>query len=366
MLRKELKDKLLLITYAIVLFVCLMNYSWIGDILKNLFKLLLPFIIGGIVAFILNVLVKMIEDSLLKKMKKGKRATSVILSLGFIIGFIAIILFILIPQIHNASQIFIENIPEYQQNIYNLGKKIGLSEEELEFVNLENNKLRNEITNLISKNSKSIINASMGFANSVFSAVCDFFIGLVFAIYILFDKERLTRQIKKLLKKICNSKVYNFIVDLGHMSYLSFSNFIKVQVFEACVLGSLCFAGMVIIGLPYAATVSVLVGVTALIPIFGAFIGCIIAAFLIFMVSPLESVIFVIFFIILQQIETNFIYPRVVGGKVGLPGIWVFVAVVIGGSIGGVFGMLFGVPVMSVIYTLLKNYVNKKEEVRSS
>ena len=363
MTKKDFKDKILLITYAIILFVCLMNYSWLADILKNLFKLFLPFIIGSIIAFILNVLVKMIEDGILKKMKKGKRVLSITLSLALIIGFVAVILFILIPQIQNASKIFIDNIPEYQKNIYSLGQKIGLNEEELEIVNLENNKLRTEITNLITENSEKIINYSMVFANSLFSAMCNFFIGVVFAIYVLLDKERLTRQAKKILHKLCNTKVYNFIISLGRMSYSSFSNFIKVQVLEACVLGTLCFMGMLIIGLPYAATVSVLVGVTALIPIFGAFLGCIVATFLIFMVDPLDSVIFVIFFLILQQIETNFIYPRVVGGKVGLPSLWVLVGVTIGGSIGGVFGMLFGVPAMSVIYNLLRNYVNKKEEV---
>ena len=341
MIKKEMKDKLLLITYAIILFVCLMNYNWIGNILKFVFKLFLPFIIGSIVAFIINVLLKMIEDGLLKKMNKGKRVTSIILSFGIIIGFIAIMSFILIPQIKNASQIFIENIPEYQQNIYSLGQKIGLKEETLEILNLENNKLRKEITNLISQNYDRIINFSMGFANSLFSTLCNFFVGIVFAIYVLLDKERLTRQIKKLLKKICNTKTYNFVINLGQMSYQAFSNFIKVQVFDYHGINE----------------------AMQIIPIFGAFIGCFIAAFLIFMVSPLESLIFIIFFIILQQIETNFIYPRVVGGKVGLPGLWVFVAVVIGGSVGGVFGMLFGVPTMSVIYNLLKIYVNKKKEV---
>lgn len=363
--KSEYRQKLLLITYGVVLLVCLLNYNFIGGVLRYLIKLIYPFIIGGIIAFILNVLVRMIEEGLLKKLKKGKRVTSIILSLGFIVGFVAIILFILIPQIQNASQIFIENIPEYQQNIYKLGKKIGLNEKELEIINLENKELKTEITNLITKNSKNIINFSMGIANSLFSTICDVFIGLVFAIYVLLDKERLVRQFKKLLNRAANSKVYNFIMKVGNLSYLSFSNFIKVQVIEACILGGLCFLGMVIIGLPYAATVSVLVGFTALVPIFGAFIGCIIGAFLIFMVSPLQSLIFIIFFLILQQIEGNFIYPRVVGGKVGLPSIWVLVAVIIGGSIGGVFGMLFGVPAMSVIYSLLKDYANKKKEVKA-
>ena len=156
------------------------------------------------------------------------------------------------------------------------------------------------------------------------------------------------------------------MLEIISLSNVTFTNFIKVQFIEACILGALCFLVMLVCGLPYAATISVLVGFTALIPIFGAFIGGGLGAFLIFMVSPIQSLFFIGLFLVLQQIEGNLIYPKVVGGKIGLPSIWVLVGVIAGGSLGGVFGMLFGVPVLSVIYTLLKEYVNTKKSLKET
>lgn len=360
MKKSEFRDKLLLITYGVILFVFLMNYNWIGNILGYLGNILLPFAIGTIIAFILNVIVKMLENSLLKKVKSGKRLTSIMLSLIIVFGFLVVMLFILIPQIKNAGEIFIENVPEYQEMITSFGEKFGLSKDELSFIDLENNKLKDELVALISDNTEHIINFSMMFANSLVSGFTNFFVGFVFAIYILIDKENLARQFKKLFSKIFNKKVYDRIFEIVSLSNITFENFVKVQAFEAFILGFLCFIGMIIFRLPYAATISVLVGVTALVPIFGAFIGCAIGAFLIFMISPFKAIMFVIFFLILQQIEGNLIYPHVVGGKIGLPSIWVLVAVMIGGAVGGIFGMLLGVPVMSIVYSLLKVYVNNQ------
>lgn len=368
MTKKEFKDKLLLLTYGIVLFVFLMNYNWIGNILGYMGNILLPFIIGIVIAFVLNVIVKMLENSLLKKLKSGKRAISIMLSLVIVFGFIVIMLFILIPQIKNAGEIFLENIPEYQETITSFGEKFGLSKDELGIIDLENNKLKDEIVALISSNSEHIINFSMMFANSLLSAFTNFFVGFIFAIYVLIEKENLARQFKSLFNRLFNKKVYDKILGIIELSNVTFQNFVKVQAFEAFILGFLCFIGMIIFRLPYAATISVLVGFTALIPIFGAFVGCAIGAFLIFMISPFKALMFIIFFLVLQQIEGNLIYPHVVGGKIGLPSIWVLVAVMIGGSIGGIFGMLMGVPVMSIIYSLLKVYVNppKQKKIDSS
>lgn len=363
---KEFKDKFILITYAVLLFVFLMNYDWMSTIIGFIMKILWPFIIGFIIAFMLNVLVKMLENGILKRLKKGKRVISIVSSLFLVIGFVIVLLFILIPQVKNAGMIFVENIPEYQETIYHLGKDIGLTEKQLEFIDLENGKIHEEFSTLLAKNSDVILDFSMVFANSIISGVTTFFVGLVFAIYVLLEKENLMKQMKKLLRKVCSEQVYQKILDISSLSNTTFSNFLKVQVLEACILGCLCFLGMLIFQFPYAATISVLVGFTALIPIFGAFIGCIIGAFLIFMVSPVKAMLFIVFFFVLQQIEGNFIYPRVVGGKIGLPSIWVLVAVIIGGSVGGVFGMLLGVPVVSIIYCLLKTYVNTKKELKET
>lgn len=362
MKKEDLKSKILLITYGVVLFVLLMNYQWLFDVIGFVGKIILPFIIGIITAFVINVLMKMLEEKLFYKLKKAKRACSLISSLFIIFGFIVVLMFILIPQLKNAGMIFVENLPEYHENIMELGKTIGLNEKQLEVLSLDDTKILDEISSILGQHSKSLLGLSFGLVNSVVSAVCNFFVGLVFAIYVLVDKENLSRQVKKVLKVVLSKKHYNKFIEFARLSNNTFSSFVKVQVLEACILGFLCFLGMLLFRLPYAATISVLVGFTALIPIFGAFIGCLLGAFLIFMISPISAVIFVVFFLILQQIEGNFIYPKVVGGKIGLPSIWVLVAVMIGGSVGGIFGMLLGVPVVSILYSLLKTFINSKEK----
>lgn len=359
MSKKEFKDKILLITYAVILFIVLLNYRWIGSIIGFITNIMAPFLIGSAMAFILNVLVKMYEDKVFAGLPRAKRGLSVLSSLVTVIAFIVFILLILIPQIQNAGSIFIDNIPEYQENIYYIGEKIGLSKNTLEALNLDNIDWKKEVTKLVSENSDHIIQFSIGFANSALGVITNTVIGLVFCIYVLLDKDNLKRQFCKLFKKVFNSKVYNKIIEICSLSNITFANFVKVQVQEATILGVLCLIGMLLLRLPYAATISVLVGFTALIPIFGAFIGCAIGAFLIFMINPIKSLIFILFFLLLQQIEGNFIYPKVVGGKIGLPSIWVLVAVTIGGSLGGIIGMLLSVPLLSVIYTILKEYVNE-------
>jgi predicted PurR-regulated permease PerM len=365
-MEKEIKNKFLLVTYIFILGLLLINYQWLGSLLGTVTNMLSPFITGAIIAFILNVIVNMLENGILKKMKKGKRALSLITSLIVVFGFVVILLFILIPQLKNAGMIFVENIPEYHENIYDMGRKFGLTNEQLSFLDIDTTKLINDFTSFISKNSSNLISFSFGFASSVIGAVTNFFVGLVFALYILIDKENLCRQFKKLFNRILSKKKYERTLEIISLSNKTFTNFIKVQFIEACILGFLCFIGMLIFNIPYAATISVLVGFTALIPIFGAFIGCALGAFLIFMISPVQALIFIAFFLVLQQIEGNFIYPKVVGGKIGLPSIWVLVGVMAGGSVGGVFGMLLGVPVLSVVYALIKEFVNTKKSLKET
>ena len=357
--KQKFRDILLIVVIAVTLFVFLINYVWIINIVEFLWNLFLPFIIGFIFAFILNVLVRWFENKLFKKLKK-KRILSICLSLIVVFGIVISLIMILMPQVENAGRLFAKNFPEYQRNVYSLGEKIGLSDETLNYIDLGDSSIKDKITGYFTNNYDTILNLSMGFANSVVNAFVNFFIGLVFALYILGSKETLKRQIKKLLKRISKSEIYDKIIKVASLSNTVFGNYVKVQVLEAIILGVLCFIGMLILRLPYAMTISVLVAFTALIPIFGSLFGCAIGTFLIFMVSPVKALIYVVFFIVLQQIEGNFIYPHVVGDKIGLPSIWVLVAVTIGGSIGGILGMLIGVPVLSVIYTLLKEFVNTK------
>ena len=365
-MEREMKSKFLLVTYIFVLGLLLINYKWLGGLFSTVFNVLSPFLIGAGIAFILNVIINMLEGKLLKGLKKGKRALSIILALLIVFGFIVVLLFILIPQLKNAGMIFVDNLPEYHENIYQLGEKIGLTDEQLSFLDIDTTKLIHDVTVFITENSENLISFSFGFASSVFGALTNFFVGLVFAIYVLIEKENLGRQFKKLLNRVMPKKKYERTLEIADMSNKTFTSFIKVQFVEACILGFLCFIGMILMSFPYAATISVLIGFTALIPIFGAFIGCVVGAFLIFMVSPVQALIFIVFFLVLQQIEGNLIYPKVVGGKIGLPSIWVLVGVIAGGSIGGVLGMLLGVPVLSVIYALLKEYVNSKKSLKET
>ncbi len=359
---KKLKEKLLIITYAIVLFVFLLNYKWIGNILKYLWNILTPLIYGGIFAFILNVLINSFENSFLRKVKKGKRLISIVLSLLCVFSLISILIGLLIPQIKDAGTIFMDNLPRYKENIYDLGTKWGLSEEVLEVIDFENVDLSKEVSRYLYRHSDNALPVLLGYASSIFGVITNIIVGLIFSIYLLASKENLSRQIKKLLKKISKKDVYDRTLEIANLTHDRFSSYVKVQVTEACILGFLCFIGMIILGLPYAAPISVIIGFTALIPIFGSLIGGAVGVFLIFMINPIKSLIFLIFYLILQQVETNGIYPKVVGDKINLPSIWVLVAVTIGGAVGGVLGMLIGVPTCSVVYTLIKEYVNGKKE----
>jgi predicted PurR-regulated permease PerM len=209
-----------------------------------------------------------------------------------------------------------------------------------------------------------IIQSTFSTAFSIFGGMIDFFLGFIFSIYILAEKEKLGSQIRKLMYAYLPEKVVSKILSVCSLSERTFSRFLSGQCLEAFILGSMFFIVMVIFQFPYALLISVLIGFTALIPIFGAFIGCVIGAFLILMVNPLTALLFILMFVILQQIEGNFIYPRVVGGSIGLPSMWVLVAVTVGGSTMGIAGMLIFIPMFSVLYTLLREAVNRRLVLR--
>ena len=205
-----------------------------------------------------------------------------------------------------------------------------------------------------------MLSSTVSAAMSIISGVTTFFIGFVFAIYILLQKETLSRQFKKLMRAYLPEAVTDRTLEILHLIYETFSSFFAGQCLEAVILGTMFFIVLSIFQLPYALLIGVLIAFTALIPLFGAFIGCAIGAFLMLMVEPLNALVFLIIFFVLQQLEGNLIYPHVVGNSVGLPSIWVLVAVTIGGSTMGIVGMLVFIPVCSVLYTLLREAVNKR------
>lgn len=357
------KDIRFLILYTVLLIFGFIYIKEIFSILRYIIKIFMPFIIGIMIAFVLNVLMGVIENKWFEKLnwnKNTKRALSLTLSIFIVIGFFIILMLLIIPNLQDTIVIFANNIPDYLSNLKELLLKLNVSNNVINDIMETLSNLGDTAKEYVLNNSGKVIEATFGIASNVLNAFVNVFIGIVFAIYFLIDKEKISRQFSNIMKAYLPSKSCKKIEDIAELSNRVFANFVSGQCLEAIIIGVLCFFGMIILRLPYAGAISVLVGFTALIPVFGAFIGTIIGAFLIFMVNPLQSVIFVIFIIVLQQLEGNLIYPHVVGKSVGLPGIWVLVAVTIGASINGVLGMLLSVPLASILYSILKTDVNLK------
>ena len=363
------KEIIKIICFAVVLIFAFIHIKEIWNFLGFLIKLLMPFIIGIVIAFVLNILINLIEKKLLNKSKmsnKSKRTISLILSLAIIFTFIIILLLLIIPQLKNTVELFVDNMPMYEGNVKELLDKFNIDPNIVVEIEEGVKNFGDVAIDFIKNNSDKILEITLGVATNVISVIVNFVIAVVFAIYLLAQKEKLLLQLNKVLRAYFPTSKVSKIRDIAKLSNRICASFVSGQCLEAVIIGVLCFIGMLILGIPYAATISVLIGVTALIPVYGAFIGTIVGAFLIFMVSPIKALIFVIFILILQQFEGNLIYPKVVGKSVGLPGIWVFVAVTIGASLAGVIGMLVSVPIASICYSIIATDVNYRTEAKNS
>lgn len=367
-LEKNKKTIMELILFTVIVIFAFINISYIWIFIKYVIKIFMPFIIGAMMAFVLNVLLNVVENKIFKKLnqkntktwQKIKRPISLVTTFIMIIALIALILGLIIPQLKNTVELFTENFDSYKTESVELLEKVGIKQENINELNKNLENLKDEVTNYVNENKNEIMQTTVGVATSVFGTITSIVLGIVFAIYILLKKEDLTRQFKKLTKAYLPEKKQKTLEEISSLSNKTFGNFVSGQCMEALIIGVLCFIGMLILQIPYAATISVLVGFTALIPVFGAFIGTAVGAFLILMVDPGNALIFIIFIIILQQLEGNLIYPKVVGNSVGLPGIWVMVAVTVGASIAGILGMLLSVPICSILYSIVRTKVNNR------
>lgn len=363
---KNRKDIIIIITYIALIIFGLVNFSKILSALSYIINIFSPFIIGTILAFILNVLVNFIERRVFGKIKetngwkKAKRPISILISMVLVILIIVFVMNLLIPQLKNSLSLFTDTLPEYKEDVIKLMNRFDMGEGTINTVGDYFDNFGKIITDYIKGNSKDVISMTTEFASSIFGIVSSAVIAIVFAIYIIAQKETLIRQINKIMHAYLKPKVIDKIHDVSSLANRSFSNFVTGQCLEALIIGSLCFVGMVIFGLPYASTVSVLIGFCALIPVFGSVIGTILGAFLILMVSPVKAILFVIFIVVLQQIDNSFIYPKVVGKSIGLPGMWVLLSVTVGARIYGILGMLIATPLCSMIYILFSDVVNER------
>lgn len=363
---KTKKDILLTITFIALIIFALVNFDRIINILCYIVKVFSPFIIGLLFAFILNILIKFIETKIFGKIKEGKawnkikRPLSLTLSIILIVVVIYFILGMLIPQLKNSVSLFTDTLPEYKEDVINLLEEYNVGEKTTAKVGEYLDNVYKIITDYIKANSKDVLSLTTEVASSIIYIISNGIIAVVFAIYVIAQKETLKKQANKVMVAYLKPKVIEKIYDIANEADRIFSNFFTGQCLGALILGLLCFVGMLILRIPYASTISVLIGFTALIPIFGSIIGTILGAFLIVIVSPVKAIIFVVFIIILQQIEGNVIYPKIVGKSIGLPGMWVLLSVTVGASIAGIWGMLLATPLFSIIYMLFTKTVNAK------
>lgn len=365
-----------LIIFAAIIIACFWKYDVVISVLAFIFHVIFPFVLGGAIAFVLNVPMNFIqrhlfpEDKIEKRkvIKKLARPLSMLIVLFCVIGIIVLVMFVLIPQLGNtfanlgnSIQAFILKIQKWAETLFHDNKEIMNWVNHLEF---DWNKIMNAGINFLKNGAGSVLDSTIMAAKSIVSGIATFFIAFVFAIYILLQKEKLSIQAKKVLFAFVRKGRAEATLEVLSLTYNTFSSFLTGQCVEAIILGCMFVITMSILRLPYALLVGIVIAFTALIPIFGAFIGCIVGAFLIFMVDPIKALIFIILFLILQQIEGNLIYPHVVGSSVGLPSIWVLAAVSIGGSLMGVVGMLIFIPIVSVVYALFREVVYLKLKQR--
>lgn len=363
---KTRKDIIIIISYIALVIFTLVNFSKIIAFLGKIISIFSPFLLGIILAFVLNVLNNFIEKKIFGKIKpskiwnKIKRPLCITLSLILVFLTIFFVMNLLIPQLKNSASLFTDTLPAYKEDIIGILNKFDVDESTVNKVGEYLDNFGKVITDYIKGNSKDVITVTTEVATSVVNIISKGIITLVFAIYMIAQKETLSRQINKVMKAYLKPKTINKINTVGTLANKTFSNFVTGQCLEALIFGSLVFVGMLIFRFPYASTIGVLLGFTALIPIFGAFIGTAIGFILIMMVSPVKAILFVVFIIVLQQIEGNLIYPRVVGKSIGLPGMWVLLSVTVGGSIGGILGMLIATPLCSLLYALFTKMVNDR------
>lgn len=342
------------------------NFQIILDIFNSILAVIMPFLLGIMIAFILNVLMIRIEKILSrfildKKYTSFKRVISIIVSLLIVIGVIGIIITLIIQELTNAIKVIVKSFPETFEQLQVWINQNGNSFPQLEtWINsVDLNSIASELSGLFKIGLTGMLGSTVDVISMFFTSILNLVVGIVFALYILMSKETLKRQSHKLIDAYIPKRISVKLLEVGTLARTTFSNFVIGQTVEAFILGTLCAVGMAVLNLPYAPMVGSLVGITAFVPIVGAFIGGGIGAFMILTVDPMQALIFIIFLVVLQQLEGDLIYPRVVGSSVGLPSIWVLFAVTVGGGLWGITGMLFSVPVLSVVYALIKGHVNK-------
>lgn len=361
--KKLFRSLILLITYAVVLVAVIVKLDAVGGWLGGVLAAFQPLIAGLVIAFILarpcNFFARQYAKLLPGRAGRAARPLAVVTAYLAVILFIAVLVALVVPELTHSIEMFIGNIGTYAANFQDLYDWVvaKLDLEQLASLDLSSG-ISDTLKDLLTGALDTLTNTLphlVTMTSVVVSGVVTGVLALVFSIYMLSGAPRLTAQCRRLVKAYLPPRLSTPLLSVAHLTVDTFSKYVNGQLVEACILGGLCFVGMCVFRFDYAPLISVIIGVSALIPIAGAYLGAGVAVLLLVMIRPLEALWFLVFLVTLQQLEGNLIYPRVVGTTMGLPGIWVLAAVTVGGSLLGLAGMVVSVPIAAVLYTLLKN-----------
>ena len=369
---KETKKHLMqIIAFAILLYCGIEHFSVVVAAFRFVLGILMPFLIGGAIAFVLNVPMKKIEKHLFvknKKMERFRRPIAYVLTLLCVIGVLTLAMVVVIPELGNTITMLVEQIPIAFKGIQKLLAEIPEQWPALapaiEELNIDWSSLSSTAVNFVQSIASGLLSSGVGIFSGIVSGVTTFVISFTFSIYVLFQKEKLGSQVRQILYALFPERFSEKVVHVIKLSNQVFSSFLSGQCVEAVILGAMFVVIMSLFRMPYAMLTGIVIALTALIPVFGAFIGCVVGMLLIVMVDPIQAIWFLVLFLVLQQLEGNLIYPHVVGNSVGLPSIWVLAAVTIGGNLFGILGILLFIPLCSVMYALFRTYVKKRLKER--
>ncbi len=371
-MKEKMGMKRHVVGYILLIAALILAIQNIGIVLLVADKLLgviQPLTLGAVMAYILNILMKRIErlyfpKSQNKILKKTKRGVCIVLSMLLIVAILGLVIGLVVPELAGAIAVIAEAVPVFFEKLtawlMTYSDQFPVIEEYINGLEIDWQQLAKNVMSYVTSGVGGIFNSAISVVGVVAGSVVNFVIALIVAIYILSSKEKLGEQMKRLLTAYLPEQKKDRILEIVKVADTTFSSFIVGQCTEAVILGSLCTIGMWILQFPYAPMTGAFIGVTALIPVAGAYIGAGVGAFMILTVDPMKAVLFILFIVCLQQLEGNLIYPRVVGSSVGLPALWVLTAVTVGGGINGVLGMLLGVPLAATLYKLLGDDVNKR------
>lgn len=359
-----LKNIFIILSYTALLVLGVIYFESIFQYLGELLNIIQPFIIGFILAFIFNIPMKFFEKKLAIQNKKKRRVVSAILSVLLILLVLLLVVMVVVPQVIENVRSLIDNLPsifaQAEKWLNYVFEEIRLSPDLLDKINEFQTRFAQTFISTLTAWAPNIASG----VSHITTSVINIFMGFVMAIYMIFSKDKLIRQVKKFAHALFNDQHYQYISEVVKLTGTTFENFLAGQLTESIIIGVLCYIGCMILDIPYASIAAIVIGFTNIIPYFGPIIGAVISSVLILFVSPVKALIFLVFSTLLQQFESNLIYPHVVGNSVGLSALWVLFAVSVGGGLFGIPGMVFGLPTFSVIYELLRRWTNYRLEVK--